>query len=258
MYYGQWIKMMGGQIEGMQEVLESLKAQGYHLYGLTNWSAETFPLISGRYPIFSLLEGYVVSGVEKCMKPQEKIYRILLERYGLKAEESIFIDDNPANIEGGKAVGIDGIVFQTVEQLKEELERIFVKQEAYNSLMVTIVSFGFKYGIPLEADLVFDVRFLPNPFYIEGMKHLTGNDAPVRDYVMGFEEAGQFLDKLEDMIRFLIPNYIKEGKYRLVIGIGCTGGKHRSVTLANALYERMKDKGDYGLTVVHKDIKVGV
>ena len=123
MYYGQWIKMMGGQIEGMQEVLESLKAQGYHLYGLTNWSAETFPLISGRYPIFSLLEGYVVSGVEKCMKPQEKIYRILLERYGLKAEESIFIDDNPANIEGGKAVGRDGIVFQTVEQLKEELER---------------------------------------------------------------------------------------------------------------------------------------
>ena len=170
------------------------------------------------------------------------------------------IDRERAMMEGLKQKA-DYVIDTTrllTRELKEELERIFVKQEAYNSLMVTIVSFGFKYGIPLEADLVFDVRFLPNPFYIEGMKHLTGNDAPVRDYVMSFEEAGQFLDKLEDMIRFLIPNYIKEGKYRLVIGIGCTGGKHRSVTLANALYERMKDKGDYGLTVVHKDIKVGV
>ena len=122
MYYGKWIGMMGGQIEGMEEFLKSLKARGYHLYGLTNWSAETFPLISGRYPIFSLLEGYVVSGEEKCMKPQEKIYRILLDRYHLKAEECIFIDDNPANIEGGKAVGIDGIVFDSAQQLEEELE----------------------------------------------------------------------------------------------------------------------------------------
>lgn len=143
-------------------------------------------------------------------------------------------------------------------ELKEELDRIFVKQEEYNNLMVNIVSFGFKYGIPLEADLVFDVRFLPNPFYIEGMKHHTGNDADVRDYVLSFPEAEEFLDKLSDMIQFLIPNYIKEGKYRLVIGIGCTGGKHRSVTLANALYERLKNQGNYGLTVLHKDIKVGV
>lgn len=140
-------------------------------------------------------------------------------------------------------------------ELKEELDRIFVKQEEYNSLMVSIVSFGFKHGIPLEADLMFDVRFLPNPFYIDSMKHQTGNDKEVSDYVMSFAEAGQFLDKLDDMIQFLIPNYIKEGKYRLVIGIGCTGGKHRSVTLANALYERLKDRGNYGLTITHKDIK---
>lgn len=137
--------------------------------------------------------------------------------------------------------------------LKEELDRIFVKNEAYNSLMVQIMSFGFKHGIPLEADLVFDVRFLPNPFYIEELKTKTGNNREVRDYVMGFQEAECFLDKLTDMISFLIPNYIKEGKYRLVICIGCTGGRHRSVTLANALYERMKDKGEYGLTLMHRD-----
>jgi UPF0042 nucleotide-binding protein len=143
-------------------------------------------------------------------------------------------------------------------QLKEELDRIFVKNEAYNSLMITIMSFGFKNGIPLEADLVFDVRFLPNPFYIDELKKKTGNDKEVSDYVMSFPEAGQFLDKLADMVRFLVPNYIKEGKYRLVIAIGCTGGKHRSITLANALYDRMKDQGSYGLTLVHRDVKVGV
>lgn len=138
-------------------------------------------------------------------------------------------------------------------ELKEELDRIFVKNEAYNSLMVQIMSFGFKHGIPLEADLVFDVRFLPNPFYIDELKMKTGNDQEVRDYVMSFPEAEIFLTKLSDMIQFLIPNYVKEGKYRLVICIGCTGGRHRSVTLANALYERLKDQGDYGLTLMHRD-----
>ena len=119
--------------------------------------------------------------------------------------------------------------------------------------MVQIMSFGFKNGIPLEADLVFDVRFLPNPFYIDELKAKTGNDKEVREYVMCFPEAEEFLSRLTDMLEFLIPNYIKEGKYRLVICIGCTGGKHRSVTLANALYEKMKDRGDYGLTLLHRD-----
>lgn len=139
-------------------------------------------------------------------------------------------------------------------ELKAELDRIFVKNEAYNSLMITILSFGFKYGIPTDADLVFDVRFLPNPYYIDGLRSKTGNDVEIQEYVMGFPEAGAFLDKLTDMLRFLIPNYIKEGKYRLVVAIGCTGGKHRSVTLANALYNRLKDHGNYGLKLEHKDI----
>lgn len=140
-------------------------------------------------------------------------------------------------------------------ELKEELDRIFVRNEEYNSLMITLLSFGFKNGIPTDADLVFDVRFLPNPYYIDELKHKTGNDKEVSDYVMSFPEAEQFLDKLHDMMEFLIPGYIKEGKYQLVIAIGCTGGKHRSVTLANELYKRLKDKGNYGLRLSHRDEK---
>ena len=139
-------------------------------------------------------------------------------------------------------------------ELKEEIDDIFVRNKEYNSLIVTILSFGFKKGIPADADLVFDVRFLPNPFYIDELKHKTGNDKEVQDYVMEFEEAGTFLQKLTDMITFLIPNYVKEGKHQLVIGIGCTGGKHRSVTLANALYAGLKDRGTYGVKLYHRDI----
>lgn len=120
--------------------------------------------------------------------------------------------------------------------------------------MVTVMSFGFKHGIPADADLVLDVRFLPNPFYIEDLKYKTGNDREVQEYVMSFPEAGAFMEKLTDMIQFLIPNYVKEGKYRLVIAIGCTGGKHRSVTLANELFQRMKDKGKYGIKLYHRDV----
>lgn len=140
-------------------------------------------------------------------------------------------------------------------ELKEELDRIFVENGEYNSLMVTVMSFGFKYGIPTDADLVFDVRFLPNPFYIEELKQKTGNDKEVQDYVMKQEESEIFMRKLIDMVQFLIPNYVKEGKYRLVIAIGCTGGKHRSVTLANELYKRMKDKGTYGMKLYHRDVE---
>ncbi len=143
-------------------------------------------------------------------------------------------------------------------ELKEEIDHIFVRNEEYNSLMVSILSFGFKNGIPADADLVFDVRFLPNPFYIDELKHKTGNDREVRDYVMDFPEASAFLEKLEGMLDFLIPNYVKEGKHQLVIGIGCTGGKHRSVTLANELYAEMKERGNYGVKLYHRDIKQGV
>ena len=140
-------------------------------------------------------------------------------------------------------------------ELKVELEKIFIENQDYKNLFVTILSFGFKYGIPSDSDIVMDVHFLPNPYYVEGLRAKTGNDKEIQDYVMQFPEAKEFVDKLEDMIRFLIPNYISEGKNQLVISIGCTGGKHRSVTLANQLYERMnlRDK-KYGLKIEHRDI----
>lgn len=141
-------------------------------------------------------------------------------------------------------------------ELKEELDRIFVKNEGYNSLMINVLSFGFKHGIPSDADLVFDVRFLPNPYYIDELKHKTGNDKPVQDYVKSFPACQEFVDKLTDMLAFLIPGYVKEGKYQLVVAIGCTGGQHRSVTIANELYERLKNLGgNFGLKLTHRDVK---
>lgn len=138
-------------------------------------------------------------------------------------------------------------------ELKTELYKIFVNDEKHSNFVVTVLSFGYKYGIPSDADLIFDVRFLPNPFYIEELKNKTGNDKEVYDYVMSSETAGKFLTKLIDMIDFLIPNYISEGKTQLVIGIGCTGGKHRSVTLANALMEWMSGT-EYNARIEHREI----
>lgn len=141
-----------------------------------------------------------------------------------------------------------------VRELKQELDKIFVQNREFKNLMITVMSFGFKYGIPSDADLVFDVRFLPNPYYYEELRKLTGNDRAIQDFVMGYEMAHVFLDKLDDMIRFLVPNYVLEGKNQLVVAIGCTGGKHRSVTLANKLYERLQNQNDYGVNLEHRDI----
>ena len=140
-------------------------------------------------------------------------------------------------------------------ELKQELDKIFVQNKNFKNLVITVLSFGFKYGIPTDSDLVFDVRFLPNPYYYEELRKLSGNDKPVQDFVMGFEVSHRFLDKLIDMIQFLIPNYVLEGKNQLVISIGCTGVKHRSVTLANKLYERLRNNADYAVRIEHRDIE---
>lgn len=139
-------------------------------------------------------------------------------------------------------------------ELKEQINRIFVENKNFESIIITVCSFGFKYGIPAEVDLVFDVRFLPNPFYIQELKELTGNDEPVYSYVLKFEESNVFLNKLIDMIEFLIPQYVKEGKNQLVIAIGCTGGKHRSVTLTNSLYTALNND-KHSLLIKHRDIE---
>ena len=141
-----------------------------------------------------------------------------------------------------------------IRDLRRELEKIFIDNTSFKNLFIRILSFGYKYGIPQDADLVFDVRFMPNPYYVEELKNKTGNDEDVREYVMQSQSARDFLCKLEDMIKFLIPNYINEGKNQLVIAIGCTGGKHRSVTIANKLYEELKNEEEYGIKLEHKDI----
>ena len=138
-------------------------------------------------------------------------------------------------------------------ELKEQINRIFQDNEKFESLVITVCSFGFKYGLPLEADLVFDVRFLPNPYYIPELKQQTGLDEPVRNFVFKYQQTLDFTAKVEDLLSFLLPNYLDEGKTDLVIAVGCTGGKHRSVCIAKELYEFVSKKG-YAATLSHRDM----
>ena len=215
----------------VQRILEKLKGNGY-----------TFEILFMEANDRTLLKRYKETRRMHPLSPGGRI------EDGIRREREVL---------GSTRMKADYVIDTSnllTRELKEELDRIFVQNEKYNSLIVTILSFGFKYGIPADADLVFDVRFLPNPFYVDELKHKTGNDREVQDYVMSFSEAHTFIEKLADMVSFLIPNYVKEGKYQLVIGIGCTGGKHRSVTLANKLYENLKDKGEYGIKIAHRDV----
>lgn len=140
------------------------------------------------------------------------------------------------------------------KELRAQLTDIFESNREYENLQVTILSFGFKYGIPEDADLLFDVRFLPNPYYVAELKEHTGLEPEIQSYVCQNGVADEFLGKLYDMINFLIPHYIFEGKNQLVIGIGCTGGRHRSVTIAEMLYKELKKTADYGIKIDHRDI----
>ena len=217
--------------EDVAYILESLRVKGYQ-FEILFMNASDDTLIK-RYKESRRLhpvdpDGRIEDGVAK--------ERMLLE--DIRKQADYIIDTS-------------GLL---TRELKAELDRIFVAGEEYNNLMVNVMSFGFKHGIPSDVDLVFDVRFLPNPYYVDELKMLTGNDKPVQDYVMQYPESDEFLGKLTDMLEFLIPHYVDEGKYRLVVAIGCTGGKHRSVTLANELYQRMKNKGNYGMTIYHRDI----
>ena len=127
-----------------------------------------------------------------------------------------------------------------IADLREKLNSIYGDfDDTDKQISITVLSFGFKYGIPVDSDLVFDVRFIPNPFYIPKLKKLSGLDSEVEEYVLGQKETTEFLDKLEDMLTYLIPNYVKEGKRQLILSIGCTGGRHRSVAIANAINKRL-------------------
>lgn len=139
-------------------------------------------------------------------------------------------------------------------QFKEQITSIFIEGKQYKGIIITLLSFGYKYGIPLDSDLVFDVRFIPNPYYISSLKKNTGKNEDVKNYVLKWPETKEFIKRLQDMIEFLIPNYIKEGKSQLVISIGCTGGKHRSVTIAEELFKTLKAQ-NHSVFIEHRDIE---
>ncbi|MEF9935085.1 MAG: RNase adapter RapZ [Clostridium sp.] len=136
--------------------------------------------------------------------------------------------------------------------LKEKIKSIYGTWEREDGFIINVMSFGFKYGMPIDADLVFDVRFLPNPYYIDELRSLSGNDKEIKDYVTSFEVTKEFISKVNNMLEFLIPYYIEEGKTQLVVAIGCTGGRHRSVVMANAVHEFLKD--NHNSEIIHRDI----
>ena len=142
----------------------------------------------------------------------------------------------------------------SMKQLKQVLHNLLKEKHKVGGMMISVSSFGYKHGIPIDADIVFDVRFLPNPFYIDELRSLSGLDEPVKNYIFSFDQAVQFLTKLDDMVSYLIPFYMQEDKSHLVIALGCTGGRHRSVAMAEAIGKRLKQHG-HNVYVEHRDIK---
>ena len=226
------IDIRGGKLfNDLFEVLSSLQEKGYE-YEILFLDASDEVLIK-RYKETRRSHPLSRNGsIQEGIRKEREMLR------DVKAKATYIIDTSQA----------------LTRQLKEQINGIFLENKKHENLVITIQSFGFKYGIPTDSDLVFDVRFLPNPFYIQELKELTGNDEPVSSYVMNFKESQVFLHKLVDMVEFLIPLYIKEGKNNLVISIGCTGGKHRSVTLANALYAALGQE-KHMLLLQHHDIE---
>lgn len=221
----------GRYLEGLEEVLDQLKAEGYK-FEILFLDADDRTLVK-RYKETRRTHPLAMTGrVDEGIQKERECLSFL-------KEHADYIIDTTHLL---------------TRELKKELDKIFVENGKFDNMMISVLSFGFKYGIPEDADLVFDVRFLPNPYYVDELRPLTGLDERVFNYVMDCDIAREFADKLEDMITFLIPNYVKEGKTNLVIAIGCTGGKHRSVTLARELYSRLSGNEKYGFRLEHRDV----
>ena len=225
------IRSGNGNFQGILDAMERLK-QGGDICRLLFVTADLETIIKRyketrrRHPLMS--DGMTI---EQAMHREQELLRPL-------REHADFVIDT---------------TLMPAAKLRNELYGLFGDKSARGKLSVNVVSFGFKYGIPLEADLVFDVRFLPNPFYIPELGHHTGLDQDVKDFVLGHPVTKEFLEKCMDMLRFLLPNYINEGKHRLVIAIGCTGGAHRSVAIAEYVAAELQKLG-YGVNVNHRDI----
>lgn len=221
----------GRALEGMEKVLENLKAEG-HTYEILFLDADDRVLVK-RY------------------KETRRSHPLAM---GGRLEEGIRLERSRMEFLKNKANYIIDTTRLLTRDLRAEVDRIFVENAKFGNMMISVLSFGFKYGIPEDADLVFDVRFLPNPYYVDELRPKTGLDDAVYHYVMDNETAREFADKFTDMVKFLLPNYAREGKTSLVIAVGCTGGKHRSVTLARVLYERLTEIREYGIRLEHRDI----
>lgn len=242
-------------------ILGNMKDISRVALGIDIRSGEELPQLGG------ILTGWKAAGLEVQVLFLDAGDRVLIKRYKEtrrkhplsgdgRIEQGIEIEREKLNFLKTSADYIIDTSQLLTKELRMELEKIFLAHQEYRNLYITVLSFGFKYGIPSDADLVFDVRFLPNPYYVEELRSRTGEEKEVQDYVKKGGNAEIFLDKLFDMLEFLIPNYILEGKNQLVIGIGCTGGKHRSVTIANALYERLASHPEYGVKIMHRDISL--
>lgn len=225
------IDIRGGKLfDDLLNILSAVKEQGFSydilfLEALDEVLVKRFKETRRIHPLSP--EGRIITGIEK--------EREILENIRKRANYII----DTSNL--------------TTRQLREQITSIFVEGKNYEGVIIEVMSFGFKYGIPTDSDLVFDVRFIPNPFYVETLRKLTGKDKLVEDYVLQWDETTEFINKSFDMLEFLIPNYIKEGKSQLVISVGCTGGKHRSVTIAEQLSKLLRAKG-HRVIVEHRDV----
>jgi UPF0042 nucleotide-binding protein len=221
----------GDLFNGLAECLDKLEKQGYPFKILfIDASDETllrrFKETRRKHPLIDIMGGSIEEAIER----ERELLKPIKERADYIIDTSII----------------------SSSQLKERISKIFLSN-SNSGLIVQCMSFGFKYGMPTEADLVFDVRCFPNPFYIEEMKNKTGLDGIVKEFIFNSERTQGFISRLFDMIDFLFPFYLEEGKSQLVIAIGCTGGKHRSVAISESLCNHMLEKGRIS-SVNHRDI----
>jgi len=222
--------LRGGEFfSSLIEALSNLEKEGFHLQVLfLDASDETlirrYKESRRRHPLSP--HGRVLDGIEA--------ERRQLEELRIRADN--IIDTS----------------YLSSQELRSQVAELFCKDQGLGQMAVSVISFGFKYGSPMDADLVMDVRFLPNPYYVESLRELTGEDTLVQEYVFGNLMAQEFMEKYLSLLEYILPNYVKEGKNHLVIGIGCTGGQHRSVAIAERVGQFLKER-NYTISVKHRD-----
>lgn len=261
-------------VRGFKKVIESRNGKNYYLRGTyTHFNPHFAEDTLDMTKIGKELSVEPVVGIDE-MKAMGHEYELLyldasddslIRRYketrrrhplgqGKSLSENIAVERERLTEVRNRATHIIDTTDMPTAELKEKIWKLYSGNGGVERMIVLVQSFGFKHGLPLDSDMVLDVRFLPNPFYEEDLKRLTGNDQPVADFICRFPQTFQFLKKEEEMLEFLLPQYISEGKSQLVISVGCTGGQHRSVFIANRLYEFLRTQG-YAVQLTHRDLQ---